>query len=86
MNAKQLVLYHFDGCPYCERVRAALRRLHLDVELRDIRANPSDRQDLLDATGRATLPCLRIEEAPGRLRWMHESADIIAFLEQEFGR
>jgi hypothetical protein len=31
------------------------------------------------------VPCLRIEEAPGKVRWMHESADIIAFLRQEFG-
>ncbi|MDF3852182.1 hypothetical protein [Achromobacter denitrificans] len=29
------------------------------------------------------MPCLRIEEAGGT-RWMYESSDIIAYLEQRF--
>ena len=85
MNADQLALYHFDACPYCQRVRSALKRIDLQIELRDIREQPTYREELVAATGRGTVPCLRIQEAPGKARWMHESADIIAFLEQQFG-
>jgi glutathione S-transferase len=83
MKTAQLSLYEFEACPFCQRVLAAMRRLGLDIELRDIRVQPKYREELLAATGRATVPCLRIEEGPGKLRWMHESADIIKFLEQQ---
>jgi glutaredoxin len=86
MKTDQLSLYHFESCPFCQRVRDALRRLQVDVELRDIRTEPRYREDLLAATGRTTVPCLRIEEERGKPRWMHESADIVTFLEQQFGR
>jgi len=83
MKVSDLSLYKFDGCPYCQRVRQAMARLGLDIELRDIHAEPRYRQELVAATGRGTVPCLRIEEG-GKLRWLHESLDIIAFLERQF--
>jgi glutaredoxin len=75
-----MALYVFEGCPWCTRVRTALDRLGLEVELRDVVTDPSRRAELLAATGRATVPCLRIEEGSSA-RWMHESADIIRFLQ-----
>jgi glutathione S-transferase len=66
-------------------VRAAIGRLGLAVELRDVHADPARMRELVDATGRTTVPCLRIEDAPGRVRWMHESADIVRFLETRVG-
>jgi len=83
MKAPNLALYHFDSCPYCERVRGALRRLDLDVELRDVQIEPRWRQDLIAATGKPMVPCLRIEQAGGAARWLHESLDIIRYLEAE---
>jgi glutathione S-transferase len=80
-----LALYHFDGCPYCGRVRTALDRLGLEIELRDTHASPGYAQELIAATGRRTVPVLRIEEAGGALRWMPESLDIVAYLEKHFG-
>ena len=82
MKVPGLSLYHFDGCPYCQRVRDAMRRLHLELELRDIRREPKYREELVAATGRQMVPCLRIESA-GKSRWMHESADIVRYLETE---
>ena len=80
-----LSLYHFDGCPYCGRVRDAIQRLGATIELRDIRRSSDHREALVAATGRQTVPCLRIGDADaGEDRWMHESADIIRFLEQTF--
>jgi glutathione S-transferase len=37
------------------------------------------------ATGRQTVPCLRIERADGSVEWMHESEDINAYLKERFG-
>lgn len=82
MKVPGLSLYHFDGCPYCDRVRVAMARLSLELELRDIHAQPKYRDELVAATGRQMVPCLRIENG-GRARWMHESADIIRYLETE---
>jgi glutathione S-transferase len=78
-----LSLYVFEGCPWCTRVRAALDRLGLEIEVRDVHADPPRRAELVAATGRATVPCLRIEEGAAP-RWMHESADIIRWLEQRY--
>jgi len=78
-----LSLYFFEGCPWCTRVRSALDRLGLEIELRDIQADRARRAELLAATGRATVPCLRIEEGASA-RWMHESADIIRWLEKTY--
>jgi len=78
-----LALYHFEGCPYCSRVQSALARLGVEVEQRDIQRDPARRAELVAATGKATVPCLRIAEAESA-RWLHESADIVRFLETRF--
>jgi len=85
IEASRLALYKFDGCPFCERVNAALRQLDLEIELRDVRADRARYQELLDATGRGTVPVLRIEGADGSVRWMPESLDIVRFLHEQFG-
>ena len=86
MNTKQLALYHFEGCPYCQRVRDAMRRLGIQIELRDIRASSQHLEDLRTAMGRSTVPVLRIEEDGGKVRWMPESLDIVAYLEKQFAK
>jgi glutathione S-transferase len=80
-----LALYFFEGCPFCSRVLTAATRLGVDLELRDIFSDPGLRRELLRATGRQTVPVLRIEDASGRVRWMPESADIVTYLEERFG-
>ncbi len=80
-----LALYYFDFCPYCRRVRTAIDRLGLDVSLRNIHDAASFRDELREATGRTTVPCLRIEENDGTVTWMHESSDIVAHLERLVG-
>ena len=80
-----LALYHFDGCPFCAMVRAAIADLDLDVELRNIHADADYRDDLIAARGRATVPVLRITSPNGDERWMPESRDIINYLQQTYG-
>jgi len=75
-----LALYEYYSCPFCARVRYFLADRGASVELRDILAEPKYRRELVEATGRSTVPCLRIEEEDGGVRWLHESSDIIAYL------
>jgi glutaredoxin 2 len=82
MAIRHLALYKFDACPYCRRVLDAIGRLGVDIELRDILTSAERRRELVEATGRQTVPCLRIEDDRGQVRWMHESLDIIAFLDR----
>ena len=82
MPNPKLALYHYDGCPYCMLVRGAVERLGTDLELRNVLEDGGHLRELVEATGRRTVPCLRIEEGDGSARWMHESRDIIHFCER----
>lgn len=84
-NTAGLSLYQTRFCPYCERVRRTVAELGIELESRDINASSARRAELATATGRTTVPCLRIEGDDGSVEWMHESSDIIAFLETRFG-
>jgi glutaredoxin 2 len=86
LSTKNLSLYHFDGCPYCQRVRDAIGRLGIQIELRDIHKSSDRLAELRAATGKQTVPVLRIEEDGGKVRWMPESLDIVAYLEQQFAK
>jgi glutathione S-transferase len=63
-------------------VRRAIDQLDLDVELRDILEEPGRHRELVEATGRQMVPCLRIESEDGAVRWMHESRDIVDYLRE----
>ncbi len=84
IGTESLSLYHYSVCPYCVRVRRYLNHLGLDIEQRDILRNPAYRDELRLHGGRTTVPCLRIEHDGGRVEWMYESMDIIAFLRLHF--
>ncbi len=84
--ADELALYHFESCPFCSRVRGIIGRLGIDIELRDILLDESYRDELIAKRGRATVPVLRITSPDGSERWMPESADVIAYLEEPYGK
>jgi len=81
----RLALYTMDGCPFCYNVMAAIKRLGLEVEMRDIYADRAWREELLEARGRLTVPVLWIRSPAGEVRWMPESRDIIHYLEHMYG-
>ena len=83
-QCRDLALYQFKTCPFCIKVRQELRRLSLNIELRDARPEGEHRQALLAGGGKAQVPCLRIAEEDGSARWLYESGDIIAYLRQRF--
>lgn len=75
-----LILYHFESCPYCAKVRKVVAELDIDLEMRDTRENDAYREELVKLTGRTQVPCLVIDGKP-----MHESDDIVDYLRKNFG-
>jgi glutathione S-transferase len=83
---RALALYHYVGCPYCDRVHRRLHALGIPVgprpdglrfvELRDIHADPAHWRALRDKTGRTTVPCLFVDGEP-----LFESAEIVRWLD-----
>lgn len=84
-SAPSLAVYISRFCGYCYRVLSAVQRLDAEVEVRDVTLHPELRQDIIAATGRRTVPVLKIEHGDGREEWMFESREIVRYLEQHFG-
>lgn len=83
-QCRDLALYQFTTCPFCIKVRQEMRRLSLNIELRDARNDAVHRDTLLHGGGKAQVPCLRIAEADGSRRWLYESGDIVVYLRERF--
>jgi glutaredoxin len=81
MTQPKLALYNSDTCWFCARVRQTIQQLGLDIEFRDAVGNAVHREALRSGGGKTQVPCLRIEDAQGSVRWMYESADICSYLE-----
>ncbi|SCZ66445.1 glutaredoxin family protein [Thiohalomonas denitrificans] len=84
-QTRALTLYQFKTCPFCIKTRHAIRRLALNIELRNAQHDPVSREELLAGGGEVKVPCLRIVEEDGSVRWMYESSDIIDYLDGRFG-
>ena len=84
-STESFSLYQFSGCPFCTRVLHAAERLGVELELRDTLADSDHARDVLEATGGRSVPVLRIEDSEGGVRWLPESVEIIAYLEERFG-
>lgn len=83
-QCRGLALYQFATCPFCIKVRREIKRLSLNIELRDAKNHPQHRDALLQGGGEVKVPCLRITDDQGESRWMYESADIIQYLHERF--
>ncbi|MCG9547449.1 glutaredoxin [Vibrio harveyi] len=82
-KAKNYALYQFEACPFCVKVRRAMKRQSVNIELRDAKNDPVHREALEQGGGRVKVPCLRIEK-DGETQWLYESSDIVAYIEKEF--
>lgn len=83
-QTKNLVLYQFRTCPFCIKVRRAMKRLSLNIEIRDAQHDLENREALLLGGGTIKVPCLQITDKNGDVRWMYESDEIIDYLKQRF--
>jgi len=73
-----LKLYHFDACPYCEKVRLALERMKLDYE--GIVIDPADRSEVEAISGQRLVPVLVDGE-----RTLPDSTRILRYLVARYG-
>jgi glutaredoxin len=80
----ELMLYQYEACPFCVKVRRAMKRHGLNIEVRDVKRNDVAKEDLLAGGGALKVPCLRIGEGEQESQWMYESGDIISYLEGRF--
>lgn len=83
-QTRALALYHFPACPFCIRTRRVMQRLSLDIELRNAQPAGEHRESLQTEGGRLQVPCLRIEEPDGSVRWLYESSAINQYLRERF--
>ncbi len=81
--AETLILYEFEGCPYCRKVREALTILDLDADIRPCpKRGPRFRPELVERGGKAMFPYL-IDPNTGKE--MYESNDIVKYLFSQYG-
>ena len=83
-QTKMLALYQFNACPFCVKVRRAMKRLSLNIEIRDAKNNEIFRNELLKNGGKVKVPCLKVEGDDGEITWLYESSDINAYLGKRF--
>ena len=78
MSEKDLVLYYFPECPFCQIVLDKIDALGIveKIKLKNINTDSVAEEFHINTTGRRTVPCLYIYGSP-----MFESADINAWLE-----
>jgi len=83
LETQKLVLYQFNLCPFCVRVRRMMTRLRLKIECRDIKASETHQSELIAGGGKRKVPCLRIEEG-SKITWLYESMEINTYLTARF--
>ena len=83
-DAGSLVLYQFRTCPFCIKTRRAIKRLSLNIEIRDAQRNDANREQLLQGGGQIKVPCLMVNDEKKGPTWMYESNDIIEYLQTRF--
>lgn len=80
---KPLILYEFEGCPYCRRVREALTALQLDAEIRPCPRGGKRFRPMVEALGGKALFPFFVDENTGER--LYESADIVKYLFRVYG-
>jgi glutathione S-transferase len=82
-NRGPLILYEFEGCPFCRKVREAVSMLSLEVEFRPCPQGSSFRTEIREQYGtKARFPFMR---DPNTGVEMFESDDIIRYLFKTYG-
>lgn len=74
---KEVKLYSKEVCPYCQKVLRVINKYNLDVEIRDIKKDPTAQEELLTIGGKDQVPMLLVDGKP-----MYESGDIVKYLKE----
>ena len=84
LQCQSLVLYQFNTCPFCIKVRQEMHRLALPIALRDSQHNSANREELQRGSGGTQVPCLKITDNNGQTRWLKDSSAIVAYFRERF--
>lgn len=76
-------LYQFEQCPYCAKVRTALTELEVDYIIRNVPKGSPKRDFLQKLGGQQQVPFM-VDQDAGVM--MYESDDIIAYLQEKYGK
>ncbi len=71
-------LYHFEACPYCEKVRLSLKRMGLNYDSQVI--DPQDRREVERVSGQRLVPVLCDED-----RVIPDSTRILRYVVARYG-
>ena len=83
-QTRNLALYQFKTCPFCIKVRRSIKRLSLNIDIKDAQKDPENRHALLEGGGKIKVPCLRITDENNNTQWLYESDEIIRYLEEKY--
>ena len=75
----QLTFYHFEGCPYCGRVKDFMKKNNVTLLMKDTGKDPTALEELIRIGGKTQVPCLVIDG-----KALYESLDIIEWLKKNF--
>ena len=78
----RLILYDFEACPFCRKVREALSHLGLEVEVRPTARGSLRREELRRLGGKVMVPYL-LDPTTGVA--LYESARIVRYLYDHYG-
>ncbi|MFB6136361.1 MAG: glutaredoxin family protein [Halobacteriaceae archaeon] len=79
-----LELYELPGCPYCAKVKRKLDELGLEYESHQVPASHGERTEVRAVSGQTGVPVL--VDPDNDVEGMPESDDIVAYLEETYGR
>ena len=82
-DASSLTLYQLLTCPFCVKVRRELKRLSVNVEMKDIQ-DQSAHQELMAGGKIDQVPCLKIKANDGTVQFLYESSAINDYLRNRF--
>jgi glutaredoxin 3 len=71
----ELTLFHSPTCPFCHRVFDYMQSAGIELEMKDVRSNPANRDELMSIGGKGQVPCLVVDG-----KALYESMDIINWL------
>lgn len=83
-QTRALVLYHLNLCPFCVKVRRQIKRLGLNIAMKDVGTDSSAQAELMAGGKIDQVPCLRETDASGAVRWIYESDEINEYLQKRF--
>ncbi|GAB7020031.1 glutathione S-transferase N-terminal domain-containing protein [Halostagnicola sp. A-GB9-2] len=77
-----ITFYELPGCPFCAKVRTKLEELELEYDSVEVPRSHGERTEVEELSGQTGVPVI-VDEAHD-VDGMHESDDIVAYLEETY--